>query len=133
VLPAGVVAAPHTLRALAARGVTLSIDDFGTGYTCLAQLRSLPVTEIKIDRAFVGGLDARGEDRAIVQSLIELGHGLGCAVVAEGVETPATAAWLRAASCDAAQGHHYARPAPWQELLDRWSGPLAAIGTTTTT
>jgi diguanylate cyclase len=126
-------AAARTLRALASRGVTLAIDDFGTGYTCLAQLRSLPVAEIKIDRAFVAGLDERGEDRSIVRSLIELGHGLGCAVVAEGVETPATAAWLRAASCDAAQGHHYARPAPWQELLDRWSGPLAAIGTTTTT
>jgi diguanylate cyclase (GGDEF)-like protein len=128
-LAADAAVAARTLRGLAARGVTLSIDDFGMGYTCLAQLRSLPVTEIKIDRAFVGGLDARGEDRAIVRSLIELGHGLRCAVVAEGVETPTTAVWLAAASCDAAQGYHYARPAPWAELLD--STP--ALGSTTTT
>jgi diguanylate cyclase (GGDEF)-like protein len=132
-LAADAAVAARTLRALASRGVTLSIDDFGTGYTCLAQLRTLPVAEIKIDRAFVAGLDERGEDRSIVQSLIELGHGLGCAVVAEGVETRGTAAWLRAASCDAAQGYHYARPAPWPELLDRWTDPAPALGSTTTT
>jgi diguanylate cyclase len=130
-LAADAAVAARTLRALASRGVTISIDDFGTGYTCLAQLRSLPVAEIKIDRAFVCGLDEREEDRSIVRSLIELGHGLGCVVVAEGVETPDTAAWLRAASCDAAQGYHFARPAPWPDLLDRRTDPLPALGTTT--
>jgi EAL domain-containing protein (putative c-di-GMP-specific phosphodiesterase class I) len=119
-LAADAAGAERALRALSEIGVGLSIDDFGMGYSCLSQLRSVPVAEIKVDRAFVSGLDSRAEDRSIVRSIIELAHGLGCAVTAEGVENAQTAAWLSAASCDAAQGYHYARPAPWPELLDRW-------------
>jgi len=126
--------AARALSALSDHGVAVSIDDFGTGYTCLSQLRSLPVAEIKIDRAFVGSLDRRAEDRSIVRSIIELGHGLGCTVTAEGVETPETAEWLRAASCDSAQGYHYARPAPWPDLLERFGDQevAAALEPTTT-
>jgi diguanylate cyclase (GGDEF)-like protein len=129
---AGVAA--RALGVLAEHGVAVSIDDFGMGYTCLSQLRSLPVTEIKIDRAFVGGLDQSPEDRSIVRSIVDLGHGLGCTVTAEGVETDATADWLRATSCDAAQGYHYARPVPWPDLLDRFSdeADVTALAPTTT-
>jgi len=103
--------AARALGALAERCVAVSMDDFGTGYTSLSGLRTLPVAEVKIDRAFVIGLDRFEQDRSIVRSIIELGHGLGCSVTAEGVETAETAAWLRAAACDSAQGHHFARPA----------------------
>jgi diguanylate cyclase (GGDEF)-like protein len=118
-------AAARALDELARSGVAVSVDDFGTGYTSLFGLRTLAVAEVKIDRAFVTELDRREGDRSIVGSIIALAHGLGCTVTAEGVETPETAAWLKEASCDSAQGYHYARPAPWPELLERFGGPQA--------
>jgi predicted signal transduction protein with EAL and GGDEF domain len=126
--------AARVLGTLTDHGVRVSIDDFGMGYSCLAQLRSLSVDEIKVDRTFVSGLDRSAEDRSIVRSIIDLGHGLGCIVTAEGVETDATGAWLRAASCDAAQGYRYARPAPWTELLHgfRDEPTMTALEPTTT-
>ena len=73
-LAADAAIAARALSDLTARGVGVSIDDFGAGYTCLAQLRSLPVAEIKIDRVFVSGIDDCEEDRSIVRSIIDLGH-----------------------------------------------------------
>jgi EAL domain-containing protein (putative c-di-GMP-specific phosphodiesterase class I) len=119
-LAADAAIAARALSDLTARGVAVSIDDFGAGYTCLSQLRSLPVAEIKIDRVFVSGIDSCEEDRSIVRSIIDLGHALSCKVTAEGVETPETATWLQAASCDSAQGYHYAHPVPWPDLLERF-------------
>jgi diguanylate cyclase (GGDEF)-like protein len=126
--------AARVLGTLTDHGVKVSIDDFGMGYSCLAQLRSLAVDEIKVDRTFVSGLDHSAEDRSIVRSIVDLGHGLGCIVTAEGVETPAADAWLRAAWCDAAQGYRYARPAPWTELLNgfRDEPNVTALEPTTT-
>jgi EAL domain-containing protein (putative c-di-GMP-specific phosphodiesterase class I) len=112
------VVAVATVQALAETGVRISLDDFGVGYTSLSQLRSLPVAELKIDRAFVTALPAPDSDRAIVAAVVQLAHGLGCTVTAEGVETAEAAAWLRAAGCDSAQGYHFARPAPWTELRE---------------
>jgi diguanylate cyclase (GGDEF)-like protein len=128
------LAARH-LDELAQGGVAVSVDDFGTGYTSLLGLRTLAVAEVKIDRAFVTELDRRDGDRSIVRSIINLAHGLGCTVTAEGVETPATAAWLTDAGCDSAQGYHFARPAPWPELLPRFAvdaDPAGAAATPTT-
>jgi diguanylate cyclase (GGDEF)-like protein len=98
-------------------GIRMSIDDFGTGYTSLLQLRTIHVDEVKIDRAFVSGVTTSAADRAIVQAMINLSHGLGCTVTAEGVETTETAHWLRSVGCDTAQGYHFARPGPWPSLL----------------
>jgi len=102
---------------LAAAGVSISVDDFGIGSTSLSGLRTLPVSELKIDRAFISGLDGSPQDRSIVRAIIALGHGLGVSVTAEGVETSAVQEWLRHAGCDTAQGYHLARPAPWADLL----------------
>jgi diguanylate cyclase (GGDEF)-like protein len=102
---------------LAAAGVSISVDDFGMGSTSLSGLRTLPVSELKIDRAFISGLDGSPQDRSIVRAIIELAHGLGLSVTAEGVETSAVQEWLRHAGCDTAQGYHLARPAPWADLL----------------
>jgi diguanylate cyclase len=134
-LAADAVLAHRALAALAECGVAVSVDDFGMGYTSLSGLRTLPVAEIKIDRAFVMGLDHCEQDRSIVRSIIELGHGLGCSVTAEGVETARTAQWLKAASCDAAQGFHFARPALWRDLRERLAQHAigAEVATTTTT
>jgi diguanylate cyclase (GGDEF)-like protein len=114
-------AAAEVVEALAGEGLTIAIDDFGIGYTSLSQLRSLPVSEIKIDRTFVSDLADNAQDRAIVRSVIELGHSLGFQVTAEGVETRGVAEWLTDAGCDHAQGFLWSKPLPWRELADRFA------------
>ncbi|HLX21711.1 MAG TPA: EAL domain-containing protein, partial [Usitatibacter sp.] len=94
-------------------------DDYGTGYSSLAYIKQLAVNELKIDRAFVAGMEADQRNAAIVRSTIELGHNLGLTVVAEGVETDHELAELRRYGCDAAQGYLFARPMP-AAALERW-------------
>ncbi|AGZ41838.1 putative bifunctional diguanylate cyclase/phosphodiesterase [Actinoplanes friuliensis] len=108
------------LRAL---GIGVAVDDFGIGYTSLSQLRTVPVSEVKIDRLFVIDLDQDPQNQAIVRSVIELAHGLGCRVTAEGVETAQVSAWLAEAGCDDAQGYLYSRPVVWPHLLDLFLHP----------
>ncbi|MDQ3935721.1 MAG: EAL domain-containing protein [Actinomycetota bacterium] len=91
-------------------GVSIAIDDFGTGYSSLAQLQSLPVDEIKIDRSFVIGMRSDEGNAAIVRSTIDLGRNLGLAVTAEGVEDEATAMQLARLGCDYLQGYHLGPP-----------------------
>ena len=99
------------LRMLRSIGVQVGLDDFGTGYSSLAYLRQFPVDFLKIDRSFVAALsDADSHDVAIVTAIIELAHTLGCAVVAEGVETDAQLAALVDLGCDHAQGYLFSRP-----------------------
>jgi diguanylate cyclase (GGDEF)-like protein len=109
----------RVLDALAALGVILSIDDFGTGYSSLSHLARMPVHELKIDRSFVQGLETDVEYGAVVRSAIEMGHGLGLKIVAEGIETEMSARRLHNFGCDVAQGYHYARPMPLRDF-ERW-------------
>ena len=98
------------LATLRASGVTLSIDDFGTGYSSLAKLRDLPIDELKIDRAFIVGIEPDSLDALIVRTIIELGHGLGLKITTEGVETAAERDVLAGLGCDVVQGYLYSRP-----------------------
>jgi len=107
------------LDAIAALGVSLSIDDFGTGYSSLSQLTRMPVHEVKIDRSFIQELESRAEFATVVRAAIEMGHGLGLKVVAEGIETEVAATLLRGFGCDVAQGYLYAKPMP-VEALEKW-------------
>jgi diguanylate cyclase len=99
-------------------GLGVSIDDFGSGFTSLAYLGSLPITELKLDRTFIGGLSAHGreQDVKLVRATIELGHALGLLVVAEGIETLATLELLALLGCDRAQGYFTGRPVAAQEF-----------------
>ena len=103
-------------------GVSLSIDDFGTGFSSLAFLQRVAVNEIKIDRSFVIAMTSSESDGAIVRATIELAHGLGVRVVAEGVETMDHVVALQGLGCDVAQGWHYGRPAPGVHLREAWLG-----------
>jgi EAL domain-containing protein (putative c-di-GMP-specific phosphodiesterase class I) len=111
--------AQSTLRKLRDLGIETSIDDYGTGYSSLAYIKQLAVNELKIDRAFVSGMEADKRNAAIVRSTIELGHNLGLTVVAEGVETEHELAQLRRFGCDVAQGFHLGRPMS-AEALETW-------------
>jgi len=97
-------------------GARISIDDFGMGYSSLAYLKRLPADSLKIDRSFMKGLGEDVEDTAIVRMIIELAHTLGLEVIAEGVETEEQAAHLKEMGCDMAQGYHFARPLPPEEI-----------------
>jgi EAL domain-containing protein (putative c-di-GMP-specific phosphodiesterase class I) len=101
----------RALRELRGLGVRLVLDDFGTGYSSLSYLKHLPLDTIKIDRSFVAGIEEVA-DRAIVDAVIAMAHGLGIGVVAEGIETAGQAARLRELGCDLGQGYLFSRPVP---------------------
>jgi diguanylate cyclase (GGDEF)-like protein len=102
--------AARTLTRLHAAGVRISIDDFGAGQTSLGYLATLPISELKIDKAFVLRMPADDRNAAIVRSVIELGHSLGLHVTAEGVETADVLHRLGEFGCDTAQGYLFSRP-----------------------
>ena len=99
-----------TLTRFRIKGIGLAIDDFGVGYSTLMQLRQLPFTELKIDRFFVDDAPTSDDSALIVKSIIDLAHGLGLTVTAEGVETEDQLRLLRVLGCDVAQGYFVARP-----------------------
>jgi EAL domain-containing protein (putative c-di-GMP-specific phosphodiesterase class I) len=108
-----VLATLHRLRAL---GVGISLDDYGTGLASLSYVRDLPIDELKIDRSFVQGMTTDRARTLIVVSTVELAHGLGLSVVAEGVEDLATLDALRQHGCDLVQGYLLGPPAPVDAL-----------------
>jgi diguanylate cyclase (GGDEF)-like protein/PAS domain S-box-containing protein len=104
------------LGELQALGVKLAVDDFGTGYSGLAYLRRLPIDILKLDRSFVLQDDGRISAFEFVKAFVDMAHALQMSVVAEGVETAEVLDFLRAASCDEAQGYLLGRPLPLAEL-----------------
>jgi diguanylate cyclase (GGDEF)-like protein len=97
-------------RDLRALGVSIALDDFGTGYSSLGYLNKLPLDELKIDRAFVAGVDLDERKQSVLRGIVALGKGLNLRIVAEGVERAEEAAFVREAGCDAIQGFYFARP-----------------------
>jgi EAL domain-containing protein (putative c-di-GMP-specific phosphodiesterase class I) len=116
VLMSDPVRATEALNALRGLGVEVSLDDFGTGYSSLSYLKQLPVDELKIDRSFVMSMASDRSDAAIVRSVVDLAHGLGITVVAEGVEDERSLRLLAELGCDLMQGYHLSRPLPAGEL-----------------
>lgn len=103
----------------AALGVSFALDDFGTGYSSLAYLKHLPVRTLKIDQAFVRGMDRDPGDRAIVETVIGLARAFGRDVIAEGVETQEQAKLLIALGCSHAQGYRFS-PAIEAAAVPAW-------------
>jgi diguanylate cyclase (GGDEF)-like protein len=113
---------PHAAEMLARLrelGVGLALDDFGTGYSSLSHLKALCVDEIKIDRSFITAIEHDEADAVITRATIEMAHGLGRTVTAEGVETYDTLRILTALGVDAIQGYYLCRPLPTAEL-NQW-------------
>jgi EAL domain-containing protein (putative c-di-GMP-specific phosphodiesterase class I) len=97
-------------------GFGLALDDFGTGYSSLSYLASLPIDEVKIDRSFVAAIEADRTATVVTRATIEMAHGLGHSVTAEGVEHEDSYGILTTLGVDAIQGYHVCRPLPAGEL-----------------
>ena len=104
------------LKNLKTLGVQLSIDDFGTGYSSLAYLHRLPFDSLKIDRSFVSGVGAAGEDSKILQTIVSLAKNLRLRTFAEGIETREQFAIMRNFGCDYGQGYLMSKPLPQDQM-----------------
>jgi len=109
----------EVLAALRGMGVRIAIDDFGTGHAALAYLKHFPIDALKVDRAFVADIEASPQGRAIITAIINLAHGLGIRVIAEGVETEEQLRFLAANGCDEYQGFLAGPPLPPEQLPPR--------------
>ncbi|MBR7835673.1 EAL domain-containing protein [Actinospica durhamensis] len=112
VTESGIVAQVETLVQARALGVGVAMDDFGTGYSSLSSLRRLPISTVKIDKAFVDGIATDPVQYALVEGIVRLADELGLTTVAEGVELEEQHARLLAAGCRCGQGYLYSRPLP---------------------
>jgi diguanylate cyclase (GGDEF)-like protein len=106
------------LECLRDLGVRISIDDFGTGHSSLAQLKNIPVHELKIDKSFVMHICDERQNEAIVRATIELAHSLGLSVVAEGVEDEKAIRRVTSLGAEIAQGYFLSKPIPAEELTE---------------
>jgi len=110
--------ATRVLKQIKALEVHIALDDFGTGYSSLNYLTRLPIDTVKIDRGFISDMFTHPKNKAVVETIIALGHRLGLSVVAEGIETEAQARFLAQCECDIYQGYLFGKPAELEELIN---------------
>jgi diguanylate cyclase (GGDEF)-like protein/PAS domain S-box-containing protein len=99
-------------------GIRLAVDNFGTGYTSLTQISHLPIDTLKVDRSFIRNISQESEDKAIIESIINIGKHLSLTVVAEGVETQVQDDFLRKLICDEMQGYYFSKPVAPDQFAD---------------
>jgi diguanylate cyclase (GGDEF)-like protein len=125
----------NVLRELRTLGVQLGLDDFGMGYSALSYLQNFPFQTIKIDRAFVSGMDS-GSNTEIVRAIVALAAGLSMDVTAEGIETADQVKRLQELSCEFGQGYYFDKPLTSEHArallqpgatLDRHATPDGAV------
>jgi len=109
--------ASKILNKLNEAGIKLAIDDFGTGFSSLSYLKILPVDTIKIDKSFIFDMCTNAKDRAVVKTIVELGHNMQCQVVAEGVESQSALDDLGLLNVDRVQGFFFSKALPENELV----------------
>ncbi|UPT62705.1 MAG: EAL domain-containing protein [Hyphomonadaceae bacterium JAD_PAG50586_4] len=110
-------AALRNIDAYVAAGVQISIDDYGAGLSSLSYLKRIRAHELKLDKSFIEALAQNSREALLVRSTIDLAHGLGMKITAEGVETPATLALLAGMGCDVAQGYLVGKPQALQDFI----------------
>ncbi len=116
------------MRKLTAVGLTVAVDDFGTGYTSMAQLETMPVRTLKIDRSFVQSIGEDPGNSVIAKAIIDLAHEFGLQAVAEGVEDRSVTRKLQELDCDVAQGFLWSRPVPASDLPETLARIAADFG-----
>lgn len=109
------------------QGFDVAIDDFGTGYSSLSQLKHMPVTELKIDKAFILNLDSSNDDQIIVRSTLMLAKQFNLQVVAEGVENQASLDMLQQWGCQWIQGFYISKPLPAKDVVDWMANKPASL------
>ncbi len=117
----------RVLRQLAGLGLKVAVDDFGTGYSSLAQLTRMPVSVLKIDKAFVDEIESSAESRTVVRAIIGLARALDLRLVAEGVENEAQLLELRGQGCDYIQGYFFHRPLVEQAFIETVAAELGGV------
>jgi diguanylate cyclase (GGDEF)-like protein len=122
-----VVRVGAVMQSVRTLGVQVALDDFGTGHSSLAFLQGLPIDRLKVDRTFVAGLGADGNDGTTIRTVVDLAHRLGITVVAEGVETAPELRAIRSIGCDEAQGLLLGRPVPAHLQCFDFATPVAII------
>ena len=110
----------NKMERLSKVGFRFSIDDFGTGYSSLSYLKDLPISEIKIDRKFIGDLPSDENSIAIVKAIFFMAKAFNMKVVAEGVETAEQIEFLRRLGKVNYQGFFFSKPGPAKEILGKW-------------
>ena len=108
----------NIIRELEQTGVRISLDDFGTGFSSLYHLRSLPISSLKVDRAYVAKIGQDPESTDVARTIIAMGHALSMKVVAEGVETRDQFDFLKEQGCDNMQGFYFSPPLPAQDFKE---------------
>lgn len=111
-------AVSEALDKLTSKGVKLSIDDFGTGYSSLSYLKQLPIDTLKIDRSFIIGIPDDKDDLQIASTIVNMAHGLGMDVIAEGIETEKQLEYLNSIKCGSGQGYFLAKPKSEKETTE---------------
>lgn len=109
----------HNMEEILRHGIDFSLDDFGTGYSSLSYLQRLPVTKVKLDRAFIQNIDTNKHDRILAKNIINLCHELGKITVAEGIETESQLKTLQELGCDLGQGYFFSRPLSTDAINER--------------
>lgn len=98
-------------------GINIALDDFGTGYSSLNYLTKIPINTLKIDKIFIDDIGLKKERSLLIESIMDIGHGLGLSIVAEGVETEDQYIYLMERNCERIQGYFFSRPLPEDEVL----------------
>lgn len=106
----------NTIKIFNSMGIEVALDDFGTGYSSLTYLKQLPISSLKIDKAFIRDINSDIREASIVLNIITLAHDLSIKVVAEGVETLEQYTILKDYGCDEIQGYYFGKPMPVSEF-----------------
>lgn len=117
----------HVLEQLRSCGINIAVDDFGSGHSSLAYLKRLPVSVVKVDRAFVADVATDPRDQAIVRAVIELAHALGVTTIIEGVEARDQLDALRELGCEYGQGYYWSMPVPPEEIVPWLTGRALSL------
>ena len=108
----------NNLATVEEAGISLALDDFGTGYSSLNYLTKLPIKTLKIDKSFIDTIGSDTEKDILLDNIIDIGHGLGLSIVAEGVETGNQYMYLEKMDCERVQGYYFSRPVPEEQIID---------------